>query len=494
MAHCASTALPGTRPIQTIPVEVLLRISYHLPTPDLGALRLTCRSVEQSLYTTFVSEFFTRKKFMITQDSLQTLIDISKSRLSRHLRDVHIGLDRFPEGSTRPLSDEVKEAKFRQRFADNFTLWNTGHHRDMMAEAFRNLENLTTIVIRDFNSRRRSRDGDSAEWHSYGYTTIFNETGVSLNQGMTGVWNSGLPNQYGSQVFAAVIFALGAANAKPKGIEIMSRNNNEMRDFAFNIPAYLQSSVVPILQGLEKLHLSIDLAWRCCNLGWSAHAPGVTRAAPDLLIRQFLAHTTNLKDLRINEHKTNNAGLIDLLDWMVGDGGDSSSQSKSTQDAPVISMPHLEKLSLGAMSVDAPRLLKLVKKFASSLKSLELWKVTMTRNMPPMARTPAPKEIFWAFFFKKLIEIPGLDLKHFKAGMLQQHWVEKPVPIHVSFKGHGPTREYFGSNCKDFIGEIKELLEAQWPDDNHHHQHHHQFLHGDPEFQSKVPSSQFTSE
>jgi hypothetical protein len=95
----ASTTLdPATAgsPIQKIPLEVLLRITHFLTTPELGKVRLLCRSMEQALYTSFTNEFFTRKQFMISEESLQALIDISKSRLSRHLRKVHIGLATTP--------------------------------------------------------------------------------------------------------------------------------------------------------------------------------------------------------------------------------------------------------------------------------------------------------------------------------------------------------------------------------------------------------------
>ncbi|EFY87930.1 hypothetical protein MAC_06057 [Metarhizium acridum CQMa 102] len=447
----ADTALHDC-PMQKIPLEVLLRITYHLGTPDLGSVRLTCRSLEQSLYTTFVNEFFTRKQFMIAEDSLQALIDISNSRLGHHLRHVHIGLDRFSEGIQRPLPDDDKERRFRERYANNFTLWNTGHHRDMMAEAFRNLPNLEGVVIRDANSQRRSRDGPNAEWHSYGYTTAFHDTGISLSQGMTGIWNSGFPYQYCSQVFTAVVFALGAANARIKGIEILSRNANHLRDFAFNIPKFMEPSVVPVLQGLEKLHLCIDLSWRTPHMGLPAIA-GSGRYSPDLFIRRFLAYATNLKNLRLNEHRTNSAGLVSLIDWMI-DGG---------SDGTAISMPKLQELSLGTMNIDAPRLLKLISKFAPSLDSLELWKVTMLRHLPPDAPSPAPKEVFWARFLSKLTEIPGLELRHLKMGMLQQHWIEKPVPAHVTFKGTGPTRQYTGRDWRHFVGEIKPLLEVHWP-------------------------------
>ncbi|QPG96987.1 hypothetical protein C2857_005585 [Epichloe festucae Fl1] len=463
MANTLPTALPGTCLVQKFPLEVLLRISYYLPTPDLGRLRLTSRSIEQSLYTTFVNEFFTRKQFMITQESLQALIDISKSRLSQHLRFVHIGLDCLSSDRTR-LSDEEKEDRFRKRCANNFALWYTGHHRDMMVEAFRNLKNLEDVVIRDFNMRHRSRDGPDAEWHSYGYTTVFNETGVKMTHNGSTMWDAGFPYRYPSQVFAAVIYALGIAQARPRGIKVMSTRPKGLRDFAFSIPDFLQPSVVPLLEGLEKLHLCIDLEWRCLNMGHDELIYWF-ESAPHLFIRKFLSHTTNLKSLSINETTLCEfVGLPVFLDWVVGDLDSQASTDRTKQGDVVISLPRLEKLSLGTMRIDAPRLLKIVRKFAPSLKSLKLWKVNMIGGQETQPE-PESQEIYWDSFLEKLTEIPGLDLKHFKVSMLKQCWCGRYDSIPISFRGYGAVCEYVGSDWKRFIGEIRPLSHLKWLED-----------------------------
>ena len=62
-----------------------------------------------------------------------------------------------------------------------------------------------------------------------------------------------------------------------------------------------------------------------------------------------------------------------------------------------------------------------------------------------------------------LLEVPGLNIRHFKAGMLQQQWIERPVPAHIVFQGHGPTIEYTGSDWKHFVCEIQPLVEMHWP-------------------------------
>jgi hypothetical protein len=40
----------------TIPLELLVAVSAYLPTSDLGALRLTCKQTEKSLYEWFSKE------------------------------------------------------------------------------------------------------------------------------------------------------------------------------------------------------------------------------------------------------------------------------------------------------------------------------------------------------------------------------------------------------------------------------------------------------
>lgn len=466
----ATGDVPGSCRITKLPLEVLIRIAKGLSTTDLCAFRLTCRAIEELLYVTFTNEFFTKKQFMITDDSLQALVDISKSRLGTHLRFLHIGLDRFPEGLHRPLPDDEKERKFKQRYANHFTLWNTGCHRELLTEAFRNLPGLEDVVLRDFNSSRRNRDGPHAEWTSYGSTTIFKETGIRLSQGTNGVWNSGFPLQGCSQVFALVLHALGVAGANPKGLEVMVRNGNHLRDFAFNVPSFIEPSVLPILQKLEKVHLSIDLSWRSSSRGWSgsAEAAPTIQPAPDTHLRRFLANLPNLKNLRINEHHDYNPALTTFFEWLAAapPSGDASQETNGHGEASTapVAMPHLEELSLGIMNLDSATLLGVLRKFAPSLKGLELWKVTLQRDLP-MGSDPndPPKSIFWTDFLNQLRQIPDLNLRHFKAGMLNQTYTHRPKPYYVSFKDRGSTVDYTGAHWRDFVEEVTTKLDIKWP-------------------------------
>jgi hypothetical protein len=159
----------------SIPLEVLLQITSNLTTPEYGNLRCTCKHIEATLFNSFSQEFFTKRKFMFTEFSLQALVDISKSRLSSCLSHVIFGLERpflrpFPITSqivADPQSNmRVKNNRLLQEYVDHMSLINTGQDVEMLAEAFSNLGSLETIGMRDFNSRSRNRDHPNTEWKS----------------------------------------------------------------------------------------------------------------------------------------------------------------------------------------------------------------------------------------------------------------------------------------------------------------------------------------
>ncbi|KAH8733920.1 hypothetical protein BGZ61DRAFT_343755 [Ilyonectria robusta] len=415
-------------PFQKIPLEVLLRITCFLGTPDLGRVRLTCRSIEQSLDTTFIKEFFTRKQFMLSDHSLQALIDISKSRLGVHLRMVHFGLDHYPPPTAvRRTANDQYEKRQLERYADMFTLWSTGYQRDMLAEAFRNLPNLEDVVIRDFNSRKRARDGPFFQWTSYGSTTANRETDSNIIQNRYNSREQKFTSNFSSQVFSAVLMALGQAGARPKGIEVMARNNNHLKSFAFNIPPYMEASVLPVLQNLEKLHLDVNMIWRTEPVV-SAPDPNLLLAS-DFMLCKFLLNTTHLRHLRINEAGKDDIRLSGFL------------------------ICHLEELNLGFMHVEASWVLNVVRKVAPTLKRLQLWKLTLRRGLPDNHVGAPPKVNFWGKFLERLKGIPGLELRHIMVGSVQQHWYSRPSHSLVTFRDGNSMMNYTGTDWRHYVGE-----------------------------------------
>ncbi|KAH7165696.1 hypothetical protein EDB81DRAFT_639993 [Dactylonectria macrodidyma] len=468
MAGTSPSAAPlPSCPFQKVPLEVLLRITSFLTTPELGKVRLTCRSIEQSLDTTFIKEFFTRKQFMLSDDSLEVLIAISRSRLGVHLRIVHFGLDRYP--ATLQHADAERDRKLRARHAGMFTLWSTGYHRDMLTEAFRNLKNLEDVVIRDFNSAKRTRDGPYRQWTSYGSTTASVDTGILITQDGFSTWNTDFSAHFGSQVFAAALMALGQAGSKPKGIEVMSRKGNQLKMFAFNISSYMEKPVLPVLHGLEKLHIDVDLSWRAAFETDEDEDP---YRGSDSMLRKFLSNTTNVRHLRINEVHSDDGGVGALLKWLARPASTRAPSPAATPtltgSVPVSQFPafaYLEELNLGLMNVEASWVLDVVRKLAPTLKRLELWKLTLLRPLPDNHMGSPPKVNFWAKFFERLKDIPGLELHHLMVGNIQQQWRTRPSKSRVSFKPRNFKIAYTGTDWKHFVGEVIPKIEVTYAHD-----------------------------
>ncbi|KAK2001054.1 F-box domain-containing protein [Colletotrichum falcatum] len=456
-------------PFTKVPLEVLLRISTLLNTAELGALRLTCRSIEQSLFNTFMKEYFTKRQFMLTEFSLQALIDISNSRLSDCLDHVIIGLDCFTRHYF-PPGKEACEIRYREAQAHHFALVNSGDHVVMLTEAFRNLKNLKTVGIRDYNSiARRLRDGSTATWASYGATTLQKDTEIDLFR---------VPideiQAYTNKVFVSVFTALGNAGARPKAFELLRKGQGVPSDDAFN----LRPKVAPVLHGLETFICVVNVASGPIR----TTAPvddntAFSRLRHDYLLRLFLGHMPNLKHLRLNfSHPGNNSNAVDhFINWL----GTPVPKPKSLPTPPVsdcqlppppppVSFPHLEELNLGFVDVEPKRLVQLVRKFSPTLKRLELWKLTLSNKTAevrdPEQRRDHYKVNLWSKTLKALCDIPNLNLDHIMIGSPAQRTFMTNTKVWFHNKNGSPDervdkKEYTGIDWKHFVEELEVKAE-----------------------------------
>lgn len=176
----APSGLSQTAPLTTLPIEVLVNIARNLTTPEYGELRLTCKQIEDSLLEAFSKEFFTKRQFFVWTFSLQTLVDISKSRFATSLRHIIIGVEQpFPILHSHTLTYAAtlaynpslgqspnRDAAIVQEYADQMTLLNGSHEVEFLAEAFSNLPKLETVAMRDFNPYSRHRDAPDTAWKS----------------------------------------------------------------------------------------------------------------------------------------------------------------------------------------------------------------------------------------------------------------------------------------------------------------------------------------
>lgn len=476
------TLSPPTTPFSKVPIEVLLRISSSLTTPELGNLRLTCKSIEQSLFNTFMREFFTKRQFMLTEQSLQALVDISNSRLSDCLDHVVIGLDFFDYRRFSPM-EVAQENAYRQAYADHRTLVSSGQDVVMLTEAFRNLKNLQTVGIRDYHSREREhRDGYGATWASYGATTIRKETGVDL----LAKTNTQEAQEYANKVMITLFTALGNARARPKTFEMLRRQMCIPNDNAFNLfTNYLKPKVVPVLEGLQTFILVANVG-SGPNRGIAVPIPGQPTQKDhnryDCLLCHFLTHLTNVKHLRINFFNAR-GGVEKLLNWLSSPSPSPSLPSSATltppATSPMLALPPspsfacLEELNFGFCDVETKALLDVVRKFAAKLKRLELYRVTLINRQPHNPNDTGDdlraryKFNVWAKMLKSLREVPGLDLEHIKIALPNQ--ISAGMHARVSFYGKGsnekedPTQEYTGIDWKHYVGELAQRVKPDPP-------------------------------
>lgn len=231
---------------------------------------------------------------MLTEFSLQSLVDISRSRMAVYLKHVIIGLDLYgprPVFSSRVpngIDRRVALSKHLDGLYSQTALLESGHALALLGIAFAELskhDNPLTIGIRDYASELRgARDGPGVRWKSYGSSTVERETGIDLlarqRVGMVAGYNTDIDiSDFASRVFRLVLQALGAASvgvapgsahsasahstsahsASARSIEVLVRGVGHLNPGAFYIPGFLEPTILPVLQKLETLFLSVEL-------------------------------------------------------------------------------------------------------------------------------------------------------------------------------------------------------------------------------------------
>jgi hypothetical protein len=120
------------------------------------------------------------------------------------------------------------------------------------------------------------------------------------------------------------------------------------------------------------------------------------------------------------------------------------------------------------MNVEPQHLLAVARKFAPTLKRLELHKVTLRRRLPDGHSGTPPKISFWNKFLEKLKDISNLDLRHIKISFPQQQWASRPSRSIVAFEGSKESvKQYTGTDWRYFVGhEMMPKIRVQWPSED----------------------------
>lgn len=333
----------------------------------------------------------------------------------------------------------------------------------MLAQAFRNLPNLQTVGLRDFNSRGRVRD--DCEWTSYGATTIFQETGHRL------INDRRLPAsdeqaRFAARAFSTILYALGQSGAKPHTFEVLLRQRRlGLNDNAFNIPKFLEPLVTPVLSNLKSFLFVLDfLSESKLLITGDDDSPDVTRL--HYLLKQFLCRTPNLTHLRLNIQNAPPPGAENFLLWLGRpvtqvNSVNSSSGPPMLQSPDLVALSQLRRLDFGMFFVSPRTLLAAIHKFKPTLRALSLWKITLCPQ--DLRYHPDPRANMWAEFFGQLS-----DLDYISVGYLSQ--LPRGQTEHVKFKlpADQPgemsfTKEYSGYDMRHFPDNLVSDIVIDWP-------------------------------
>lgn len=465
-----------------MPLEILQQIARPLSTPEYGNLRLSCKHMEASLLNGFSKEFFTKRQFMLTNFSLQALVDISKSRFGEGLKHVIIHVERPSQRSLIHHSDtyipptleaQVKRNRSRDELTDHLALLDSGRDVDLLAQAFANCRNLKTVEIRDFNSQSRYRDRPNVRWRSYGAPTYELQTAANLEISTNYHFPQRSDDQvnYISRLFQNILRALGKTTTRPKRFEVNLRHCG-MSDKAFRIQSYDRPAILPVLKCLEDLHLDLNSDFVPAFIaGQDANREGTQ--CYSYFLRQFLAHVDEIQLLRLNFQFFRAQDSRDFLQWLSRSPEATPaavSQSKILSPDLQASLPvspppllfkSLKQLEIGKIVVEPKTLLALLRKHKTTLKGLVLYRVGLLDKHPGDERVNQ-----WARFFAAMGKL-DLNITYMFLSILGQEKERGEHIRKVGFKEHPTSRRIWsGQDLDGALNDFVNNVTVDWPEND----------------------------
>lgn len=403
----------ATDMLSSLPVELLTIVVAHLEWEDYAAFRLTCRRIEAAMFSSFARDSFTTCRVMRTPESIQTLIDISKSRLGPFVKQLGVSTEVLrPTKKSSRGSQPSGPSQETSLTADQDAFISTGCDREMLTEALLKLRSVQRIQIRNvystasYSMSTSPRD-PSAKQRSLGLKNILLEqeqtTEAAARRAHPTIQGD---NHSAKACLYSTLLALGKADARPKELEVTDNVGFDCK--AFHIPAFIARSIIPVLAQLEKLYLNLSPGTSVGPV-WGPSLPGARPLKISTYdVRTFLQYTTRLWTLNINFNSLENR-YDGFIEWLASVPSEAT-QGTLPQPPPAIAFNCLRSLFLHYIyGVHVQPLLSVVRKSASTLRNLYFRQVHLETSLPEdQASAPRAPGSVWAEFLRSLkIDLSG---------------------------------------------------------------------------------------
>lgn len=411
--------------LSSLPVELLTMMVAHLEWTDHAACRLTCRRIEAAMFPSFARNSFTTCRVMRTPESIQTLIDISKSRLGPFVQRLIVSTEVMCALTQASRNSWPSESGLDAVLtADQEAFICSGCDRDMLTEALVNLQSVRSIqILPVFGSAPYSMSttprSPSAQQRSLGLRQILLEREKITEPDS----KKDRPTRAGDvhsdrACVHSTLLALGKATSHLREMDLVVKGGFNCE--ALHIPTFIAPSAMPVLVRVERLTLNVTPSRSLVPVRGSILPQTKSRMTSTHGLRVFLQYTTQLRNLSLSLNRLRNKD-DGFVEWLAAvPSPEAPTRAVLPQSPPAITLSCLRKLLLDSVyGVRVQSLLLVVRKFAPTLQELHFSRLrlgTSSQDQVPTSRAPGD---LWTEFLKsidtKLMnELHYLSLKNVK--------------------------------------------------------------------------------
>lgn len=394
-----------------LPTEILVIIANELlRAQDYGALRLSCKSLEERLFPYFATTFFTSKHFFRNYYSLSILRDISESRISPYVKTVVLGTELIPS-KLHCYSHHVPVDDCLEAYADQRSLCASGWDRKILSAAFSNLPNLEGVEVKEFegNCAQNYSATDAARRQvlvdmnaGYGLKSLIKKFGIqdlaAFNQ------DEFDEEEIGIECVQAILGAAASAKKPLKTFKIVY--HIALACDALHIPFFQKNDIPPVLATIEDLHLDI-LQKRLTPWPQITGQGSVfdTVECDTFPLRKFLSYTGQLRRLtlrRLNHQEPKDG----FWDWLAANPTvkyQETSNAVRLTTPPPVALLHLRELHLGQIRVPIKPFIRLIGKIAPTIRKLFFSEVMLFNISSDPDHNGLPSNL-WKELFRVLVE------------------------------------------------------------------------------------------